>query len=288
MPHYAYQKHLLQAITRNAPHYKNIRAIIEEIGLRLLSRLAYFKYPPKKILDLGSGQGLDTYQLSQAYPESEIIAVDFCQAQFSHYEAQLQQNPLINFCIASAPDLPFPDKTFDLLFSNLLLPAIHDYPAFWSECKRVLKPGGILLLSTLGTQSFIELQTCFNDLNVSDSMNTFPKLSEMGDSLMQAGFDDPVIESEHLTLYYRSLHRLLTELKNIGSIKIWEEYPEKMFKSKFFWMELEKYYRKNFLFEEKKLPLSLEIYFLIAFAPTKKKSQANISHVFLNEIKKKI
>lgn len=282
-----YQQQLLKALKRYAASYHTAACIIQEVGTRLLSRLAYFRKPADKILDLGCGQGIDTQLLQEAYPGAEIIAGDFCFTQFDYWPKNLRvKKHNIYPCVLDATALPFPPGYFDLIFANLLLPAIIDYQSFWRACLRVLKPGGILLLSTLGTNSLKELKTSLAQWQQADCVNVFPNLHEIGDSLIAEGFLDPAIECEPLELHYSSLSHLLHELKKLGSIKLWESYPH-VYKSKKFWQDLEKYYRSHFSLNGQKLIATAEIYYAIAFAPTQlRESEQNVS-IAIASIKRK-
>lgn len=284
----AYQQQLLKALIRHAPEYQRVSAIPAEIGKRLLSRLIYLRRAPTHILDLGCGQGIDTQLLSEAYPSAEIIASDFCFEQF-HYWSQnvLAHQSNIAFCVAEACALPFPTGSFDLIFANLLLPAILDYQTFWRECIRVLRPGGILLFSTLGTDTLKELKKSLAECGEAECMNIFPTLHDLGDGLTATGFSDPAIERESIELHYSSLKKLLTELKILGSIKLWTDYPH-LYKSQSFWQALERYYYEHFRSVAQKLIATIEIYYAIAFAPQQFKEDMDSISIPLSSIKRKI
>lgn len=50
--------------------------------------------------------------------------------------------------------IPFQDGEFDIVLSSQVLEHVEDSDNYLSECKRVLKPGGLLILSTHGTWQF--------------------------------------------------------------------------------------------------------------------------------------
>lgn len=283
----AYQQQLLKVIARHAAHYQTTAGIIEEIGKRLLSRLTYLRRPPQRILDLGCGQGLDTALLAAAYPGAEIIATDFCAEQFNYWPKQLlSDHSTIYPCIAQAPQLPFPSGYFDLLFANLFLPAIIDYQAFWQEILRVLQPGGILLFSTLGTNTLKELKQSLAKWDQADCVNVFPNLHDIGDSLNAEGFADPAIECETLEFHYSQLKNFLYELKKLGSTKLWQSYPH-VYKSQHFWQALEHYYRAHFSSSQKKLIVTAEIYYAIAFAPSFRRDDSQTISIPIASIQRK-
>ncbi|MEZ4688896.1 MAG: class I SAM-dependent methyltransferase [Ignavibacteria bacterium] len=50
--------------------------------------------------------------------------------------------------------IPFQDGEFDVVLSSQVLEHVEDSDNYLSECRRVLKPGGLLILSTHGTWQF--------------------------------------------------------------------------------------------------------------------------------------
>jgi malonyl-CoA O-methyltransferase len=280
MPLHAYQHQLLKAQARQAKQYQNAAPIIQEIGERLVSRLAYFRYPPQMICDLGAGQGIDTKLLNHVYPSAEITAVDFSLDQVKQIAESNSR------CIAEVTQLPFPAAKFDLVFANLLMPAIIDYPSFWQEVIRVLKPGGIFLFSSLGPSTLNELRSSLEQAQASDSINTFIDMHDIGDGLVKAGFKDPAIDADIIELHYSSLKTLLTELKSLGSIKIWQDYPH-LYPGKTFWQKIENFYARHFASEKQKLIATLEVYFGIAFAPNQTEDAMKNINIPIASIKRR-
>jgi SAM-dependent methyltransferase len=97
--------------------------------------------PEAKILDLGSGPGWLTFELSKKYPAMQ--GVDAAEAQ-----TRLAQKlyPNINFQTADPQTgLPFESETFDCIVASLVMHDIEDQAKALKEIARVLKPGGIFL-----------------------------------------------------------------------------------------------------------------------------------------------
>ena len=63
-------------------------------------------------------------------------------------------NPQADLKIQPGERLNFDDNTFDFVLSSQVLEHVKDVDQYMEECRRVLKPGGVLLLSTHGTWQF--------------------------------------------------------------------------------------------------------------------------------------
>ena len=97
--------------------------------------------PPGRILEIGSGTGDGTAALREVFPDAEIEGVDLSPEMVRLATANV---PSASFRVADASSLPFEDGSFDLV-------AQLNVPFYPRELRRVLKPGGhILIASTLG------------------------------------------------------------------------------------------------------------------------------------------
>ena len=94
-----------------------------------------------RILEIGCGPGALAEALHRWYPRAQITAID----RDSNFIAFAQKNIKdINFVEGDATHLPFENESFDVTISNTVQE--HIEPAlFWSEQRRVLKPGGVCL-----------------------------------------------------------------------------------------------------------------------------------------------
>jgi len=121
-------------------------------------------YNCKKVLDAGCGAGRNLhYFLQNGFEvfgiDPNIQAVEIVQ-QLSKTLAP--QNPVGNFLISTAEDLPFNDNEFDLLISSAVLHFAHNERHFDSMIRsmfRVLKPGGYFfgrLASDIGIEDLIK------------------------------------------------------------------------------------------------------------------------------------
>jgi arsenite methyltransferase len=103
------------------------------------------------ILDLGCGPGFPMFELAHIYGNScRVIGVDIWKEAIDRAKAKLAVYGLQNVSIVEADGarLPFGSGEFDLIVSNLGVNNFADPEAAFSECFRVAKPGGRLVLTT--------------------------------------------------------------------------------------------------------------------------------------------
>jgi malonyl-CoA O-methyltransferase len=112
--------------------------------------------------------------------------------------------------------LPFAANSLDLVWSNLMLHWLPDPKAAFAELHRVLVEGGLLHFSMLGPDTLKELRVAATKLGAGWTAPTFIDMHDIGDMLMAAGFGDPVMEMEMLTLTYRSPRAFLADQRRLG------------------------------------------------------------------------
>ncbi|MGA9422112.1 MAG: methyltransferase domain-containing protein, partial [Rhodanobacteraceae bacterium] len=117
-----------------------------------------------------------------------------------------------------ASALPLPERSVDVLHSSLCIQWCDEPRAPFAEFARVLKPGGLLLLSTFGPDTLHELRAAWAAADdAHPHVGRFPDMHDIGDALLAAGLRDPVLDVERLTVTYADVDVLMRELKGIGA-----------------------------------------------------------------------
>ncbi len=197
---------LAQSYSAAASTYDQAAFIEQEIGRRLLERLDYIKIIPKRILDLGCGTGYFTQHLKSIYPHATIVGLDMA---FGMTKFASQKIDAI-YCCADAEKLPFADQSFDLVFSNCCFPSIIDLSLTFIELNRVLNKNGLLIFSTYGPDSLVELGLD----------NQWRDMHLIGDQLLAHKFITPVVDNDLISFTYQNMSKLLKDLQQTGAYQV--------------------------------------------------------------------
>ncbi|CTP89899.1 malonyl-[acyl-carrier protein] O-methyltransferase BioC [Xanthomonas translucens pv. arrhenatheri] len=212
-------QHIRRAFSRAAASYDAAAALQHEVEKRLLESLDYLgERVPQVVLDVGCGPAHAAATMKKRWPRAQVIALD--QALPMLQQAKRQAGwwkPFGRVC-ADARALPLAEHSVDVIFSNLCLQWVEDLPAVFAGFRRVLKPGGLLLCSSFGPDTLVELREAFAQADrEAPHVSRFAPIAQFGDALMLSGFRDPVLDRDLFTLTYPDLAALMRELRAIGA-----------------------------------------------------------------------
>lgn len=101
-----------------------------------------------RVLETACGSGIVTRRLLERLPAAaRLVATDLNQAMIEHARAALPRDPRVEWRTADAQALPFPDASYGALVMQFGIMFVPDKPLALREAKRVLEPGGRLLVS---------------------------------------------------------------------------------------------------------------------------------------------
>ena len=183
----------------------------------LLSRLDLLREPPRTVLDLGAGTGVAAELLKRRYRTAAVTAADIAAPMLAVARGRSRFWRRIRCVEADARRLPFAAASFDLVFSNLMLQWLLPPDAALAEIHRVLKPGGLLLLSSFGPETLQELRAAWATADAQVHVNDFIDVHDLGGALQRAGFAEPVLDVDRHVHQYAQARTLMRELKALGA-----------------------------------------------------------------------
>jgi len=207
------RKHFDQAATGYDAH-----AVVQrEIADRLLDHLEGLKLHPETIVDVGCGTGYCTRALQKIYSRARVTGIDLAPtmiAEAKRHRRWFVRNP--KYVTGDAHQLELEDNSVDLLVSSLALQWC-DPDEVLREFARVLKPGGLLLLSSFGPDTLMELRQAWQVVDAREHVHTFVDMHDLGDAMVRNGFASPVLDVDRLVMTYDSVSKIMRDLKGIGA-----------------------------------------------------------------------
>jgi malonyl-CoA O-methyltransferase len=245
--------------------YDEAAVLQKRVRDELLGRLDVLTMAPRTVVDLGAGTGHAAAALRRRYGDSRVIAVDIALGMLA--EAGRRQTLFRRFhrVAGDAAAIPLRDGAADMIFSNLMLQWCNDPDRVLRECRRALRPGGVLHFTTLGPDTLIELRRSWQAADPGHAhVSRFIDMHDLGDALVRAGFAEPVLDVERYTLSYDDARALMRDLKTIGAHNATAGRARGMTGKSVLGRMLETYetYRRD-----GKLPATYEVVFAQAWSP---------------------
>ena len=187
------------------------------------------KSSPKRVLDLATGSGDVAFALAGSLPKgTEITGMDFCQPMLDEAAAKKSRAKQgsyanVDFKLGDGLSLPLPDGYFDAVTISFGLRNMADRHRSLCEMRRVLKPGGsVVILEFSQPQAWFQPFYYFylrrilpliagavtGDraayIYLNETIGQFPDRSALSEEIRAAGFS--AIKAEGLTLGVVALH----------------------------------------------------------------------------------
>lgn len=215
------KRRVRRSFDRAAQGYAGVAVLQREVGRRLMERLELVRIAPASVLDAGAGTGELSARLARRYRGAHTVLLDLSAAMLA---AARRRGSLLerwrgrrSFVCADAERLPLAAGCVDLIVSNLMLQWCNDLEGALREFRRVLRPGGLLMFTTLGPDTLRELRASWRAVDGHVHVNAFIDMHDIGDALLRAGFADPVMDREDMVLTYEGVPALMRELKALGA-----------------------------------------------------------------------
>jgi malonyl-CoA O-methyltransferase len=193
-----------------------------EVARRLAERLGPVRLVPRTLIDWWGCSGAGGEVLDAAYPDARRIVVE--------PNALLQERSRVavrrrwwNFkrwrtphAEVSSVDALVPGAA-QVVWANMMLHAEPDPPALFRRWHELLSIDGFVMFSCLGPGTLVELRALYGRLGWPNPAAAFVDMHDLGDMLVHAGFSDPVLDQETLTLHWPDATALLAELRTLGA-----------------------------------------------------------------------
>ncbi|MFI6603083.1 class I SAM-dependent methyltransferase [Nonomuraea sp. NPDC050536] len=139
-----------------------------------------------RLLDVGCGTGVVTGAAIAL--GAEVTAVD---SDLDMLELTARRHPYATVRLATLPELPFPDETFDAVTGNFVINHIEDVPRAVDELHRVLRPGGTLALSWWKREEM----TATSVIAEAAGIAVPPPLHDVAAAMREAGFSGVAVDT---------------------------------------------------------------------------------------------
>jgi malonyl-CoA O-methyltransferase len=191
----------------------------EEVARRMEERLQWIVQKPAQWVHWHPARGgLQAHSLlTQRYPNSECFVVETTvqPAQKAH---KLIAKKWWSPARWTGPKVTMgpPPAPVAMLWANMALHMEADPQTLIQQWNQCIATDGFLMFSCLGPDTLRELRQVYASQGWGAPSHEFTDMHDWGDMLVRAGFAEPVMDMERITLSYSSPQSLLDELRTLG------------------------------------------------------------------------
>jgi len=191
----------------------------EEVGRRMEDRLQWIRLQPAAWADWEPVRGgLKAHALvERRYPHAARLVAATAVGRAREAMKSVARPWWRRIGQSSARIGVLPDGQAQMLWANMALHLGADPQALIAQWHRALAVDGFLMFSCLGPDSLRELRKVYLTLGWPPPAHEFTDMHDWGDMLVHAGFAEPVMDMERITLTWDSPVKLLAELSELGS-----------------------------------------------------------------------
>ena len=174
--------------------------------------------------------------------------------------------------VPDAEVIALEQNAHDLVIHALSLHWANDPVGQLIQCRRSLRPDGLLMVATLGGQTLAELRSALAEAEIALTGGLSPRVAPMGEIrdlgalLQRAGLALPVADSLSLQVEYRDAQHLMQDLRQMGETNALAQ-RQRAIPSKRLFSEAARHYRENFTVPSGLVAATFEMVFLTGWAP---------------------
>ncbi|MDP0561354.1 MAG: malonyl-ACP O-methyltransferase BioC [Candidatus Endonucleobacter sp. (ex Gigantidas childressi)] len=210
----SFKQRIASHFSRAANSYDDVARLQKRVAARTMMLLPSLQ-APLKILDLGSGTGCQTNVLAKRYSGSLVVGIDLSAGMVQYAKSKYREVCNNAWSVGDIENLPFQSSSFDLVYSSLAIQWC-DLQTVIQQVKRILKPKGTFIFSTLTEGSMPELRATWQLVDEGMHTNSFPSFSEQKKILQNESLQIKALRCQSETLFYSDVLTLLLELKSLG------------------------------------------------------------------------
>lgn len=153
--------------------------VAREISLTGLSSwrdaVAPYFPPGSCVLDLGAGTGLFVRAFGAWFPEVSVVAVE--------PSADMRAASGLSMLVGDASSIPLPDASVDVVWMSTVVHHVRDLAAAGVELRRVLRPGGVVVLRSLFRERHCGIGLFRFFPEAVRALSSFPTVAEVAEGM---------------------------------------------------------------------------------------------------------
>lgn len=201
-----------------ASYYDEHADVQKEVADRLIASLQPWRdiIPSGPIIELGCGTGFVTKGLVDLYSNREIHVTDLSEQMVDYCRQKFSDADNLSFYVQDAEDPPYEEPHYSMTVCGFSAQWFKDPAQTLGQWLQATKPGGLLLVSFPGNESFPQWREKCKELGLPYTGNDLPDVEEMVVK-MSLGPAQVDYYEDTISRIYESARDFFSELKKLGA-----------------------------------------------------------------------
>lgn len=212
-PYRRSKQDIARSFSRAADNYESVAILQKKVARKLVSLGPEYQ---GDIADLGCGTGFCAEQIATG--GNTVFAMDLAQGMLR--TARANRKNAARWIGGDMEQLPFASQSLDGVISSMSIQWCEELEPLFDEVRRVLKPRGWFLFSTLGPKTLCELAEAWKTVDEYIHVNKFCDHEEISRIVERQSFIVERAEKNLEQLFYHDVLGLMRDLKTIGAHNI--------------------------------------------------------------------
>lgn len=217
------KQNIRRNFARRAGSYDRHADVQRLMARGLMDRIQELLPRARRLLEIGCGTGYLTDLLRRNNPQAELVALDLDAALIDQARGRLGPDSQVSWLVADGES--FSRGSFDLIISNATFQWFTHPRETLKSYSQVLNPKGCLAFSTLGPQTFVELDVSLSQAAAAMNLDPKPAIParmflnsrNWEDLLALAGFSQVQLTRQILEAHFPTVPEFLKALKATGA-----------------------------------------------------------------------
>lgn len=208
---------IIDEFSDSAEYYHEHAKLQKNTAQRLARALEPWQYslPPGPVLEIGAGTGFFTDHLVSMFSNREKIITDASTGMLKVNEDRFSGDSTISFDVFNPELTGIEEEKYALITGNFVAHWFADPSATLSKLSKSLKPGGFMLMSFPGNQSFPQWRKHCLELGLPFTPNELPDIEKVVVNLSMGPYKVDFYEDQ-ASEEYSDLFSFYRHLKNSG------------------------------------------------------------------------
>lgn len=212
------KEQIVKNFSSSVDYYSKYADLQKNTALRLANALEPWQYsvPDGSILEIGSGTGFFSEHLIRIFSNRKILITDISPQMVEYCKEKYFNHEHVDFEVLDAENHHWKENTYSVIAGNFVAQWFKDPSITLSKMAESLKPGGFMLMSFPGSESYPQWKKYCLELGLPFTANELPDIEQVVVNLSMGPVKVDYYEDQS-TEHYDDVYAFFRHLKNTGT-----------------------------------------------------------------------